>query len=93
MKLSDYINDIKLELTGGILRLEIDDKTLGRIVERSMQEIQRYFDETRFITVPYSSCIDLDESEVHRIVSVYRATADSSSTKDDSTVDPMYAQM
>jgi hypothetical protein len=93
MTLSEYINDVKLELTGGILHLELDDKLVGMVVEKALREIQRYFDETRFITVPYSHCIDLDDSEVHRIVSVYRTSADGSTTSGESTVDPMYAQM
>lgn len=93
MTLSDYINDIKLELTGGVLHLELEDKALGKVVEKGMREIQRYFDETRFMTVPYSHCIDLEESEVHRVVSVYRTSADGSTTSGESSVDPMYAQM
>ena len=93
MKLSDYINDIKLELTGGILNLEVDDKTLGRVVERALQEIQRYTDETRLMTIPYSHCIDLDGSEVCRVINVYRTLPNGTSAVDTSATDPMYAQM
>ena len=32
MKLQDYIDYIKLELTGGVLELEIDDNTLAKFV-------------------------------------------------------------
>lgn len=94
MTLSDYINDIKLELTGGILKLEIDDKTIGRVVEKALREIQRYTDETRLMTIPFSRCIDLEGSEVCRVIAVYRTYADgSSSDSQSSAVDPMYTQM
>ena len=69
MTLSDYINDIKLELTG-------------------------YTDETRLMTIPFSRCIDLEGSEVCRVIAVYRTYADgSSSDSQSSAVDPMYTQM
>ena len=93
MILSDYINDIKLELTGGIINLEVDDKTLERVVMKALKEIQRYSDETRFMTVPYARCIDLDGSEISRVVSIYRTSADGTTSSNNSTTDPMYAQM
>lgn len=92
MELKDYINDIKLELTGGILQLEVDDKTLAKVVHKALKEVQRYSDETRFMTIPYAHCIDLDGSEVSRVISVYRTSADGGSC-DTSATDPMYAQM
>jgi len=59
MELADYVDNIKLELTGGVLEIELDDATLGKIVGRSLREVQRFIDETQIITVPFSPCIDL----------------------------------
>lgn len=94
MKLQDYIDYIKLELTGGVLELEIDDNTLAKFVKRALVEIQRYIDVTKMVTVPFAPCIDLNGFNSSAIVAVYRTegyTGDS--TKETSSnVDPMYAQ-
>ena len=59
MKLQDYISEIKLELTGGLLELEITDETIAALVNKAFREIQRYIDIPKLITVPFASCIDL----------------------------------
>lgn len=95
MKLQEYIDYIKLELTGGILELEIDDKTLAKFVKRALVEIQRYIDVTKMVTVPFASCIDLNGFNSSAIVAVYRTegyTGDTASETSGSAVDPMYAQ-
>ena len=47
MKMLDYINEIKLELTGNILALELDDSTLESVVKKALREVQRYIDSTK----------------------------------------------
>ena len=64
MQLTDYIEEIKLELTGGILELEIPDETIGTVVKKAFREVQRYIDTTRLITIPYAKCIDLSGFEL-----------------------------
>lgn len=94
MKLSEYIEEIKLELTGGILELELPDESIGNVVKKAFREIQRYIDSTKLVTVPFASCIDLTDFKCSSITRIYRTegyTGDSSSI-DNSTVDPMYAQ-
>lgn len=59
MRLADYINEIKLELTGGVLELEITDDVIASIVNKAFREIQRYIDIPKLVTVPFASCIDL----------------------------------
>ena len=92
-----YIDYIKLELTGNLLHLEIPDETIGKIVDACLVEIQRYIDETKLITVPYRSCIDLTNFKHSAIVKVYRPEAltgvGNSAIGHGSQVDPMYAQM
>lgn len=93
-KLADYINDIKLELTGGVLNLEISDDTIGMCVKKEFHEIQRYLDETRIIQVPFSRCIDLSGFKYKNIVAVYRTSAVGDVPSDSSSfTDPMYAQI
>ena len=59
MTLQECIEDIKLELTGGVLHLEIKDEILAKIVLKSLKELNRYIDSTKVVTVPFAPCIDL----------------------------------
>jgi hypothetical protein len=76
MKLEDLLDEIKLELTGYVLDMEITDETLVSVVKKSLRELERFWDETTMITVPFASCIDLDgeffREKVSSIVKVYR---------------------
>ena len=76
MKLEDVLSEIKLELTGYVLDMEIEDETLVSVVKKSLRELERFWDETTMITIPFASCIDLDgkffREKVSSIVKVYR---------------------
>ena len=76
MKLEDVLDEIKLELTGHVLEMEINDETLVSVVKKALRELERFFDETTMITVPFASCIDLNgdffKEQVSSIVKVYR---------------------
>lgn len=76
MKLEDVLDEIKLELTGHLLDMEITDETLVSVVKKSLRELERFWDETTMITVPFASCIDLDgeffREKVSSIVKIYR---------------------
>ena len=95
MNINAYIDNIKLELTGGILELELTDETLAKVVNSVLLEIQRYIDETRFMTIPFAKCIDLKGSKVSSVSRVYRAEGymGTSDAMQESTMDPMYVQM
>ena len=79
MNMQAYIDEIKLDVTGGILELEIDDSTIKKIINSAMREMQRYICSTKLITIPYSKCIDLSEYKVNAIARVYRAESVSTS--------------
>ena len=95
MKLEEVIDEIKLELTGYILDMEITDETLVQIINKALRELERYFDESTMISVPFASCINLDgeffREKVSSIVKVYRTEGlgDSSSGVSVMT-DPVY---
>ena len=76
MKLEEILDEIKLELTGYILDMEITDETLVSVVKKALRELERFFDETTMITAPFASCIDLDgtffREKVSSVVKVYR---------------------
>lgn len=76
MKLDKVIDEIKLELTGYILDMEISDETLIAVVKKALRELDRFWDESTMITIPFASCIDLNgkffEEQVSSIVKVYR---------------------
>lgn len=73
MNMQSYIDEIKLDVTGGILELEITDETLQRIVQSAMRELQRYICSTKLMTVPYEKAIDLKDKHVNSVARVYRA--------------------
>lgn len=94
MTLQDYVENIKLQLTGGLLELEIPDETLGKVVMKSLKEINRYIDSTTFITIPFANVIDLngfDKFKCADVVNVYRSQAFNSADQN-ALSDPMYAQ-
>lgn len=107
MKLEEFVEHIKDELTGGILELEISDDEIGKLVKLALHEVQRHIDETRLVTVPFASCIDLgpyvDEEGVEHpgfkhssIIKVYRTSPIGDLSNDNtgiSSIDPMYAQV
>ena len=76
MKLEEIIDELKIELTGYILDMEITDETLVSVVKKALRELTRYWDESKLITIPFASCIKLEgeffKEEVSSIVKVYR---------------------
>ena len=76
MKLEEILDEIKIELTGHILDMEINDETLVSVVKKALRELTRYWDESKLISCPFASCINLDgeffKEEVSSIVKVYR---------------------
>jgi len=94
MTKAEYIDYIKLDLSGGLLELEISDEIISKYIDAALVEIRRYYDESVFVTVPYARCIDLSGFNHSAIVKIYRTegfTGDSISSSV-SSVDPMYAQ-
>ena len=96
MKTEEIIEEIRLTLTGGIVDLEVDDKTLEKVVNKALRELNRYCIETRLVTIPFEKCIDMSEYNVRYIANVFRAVPVGDSTSSTelgiSTVDPMMAQ-
>lgn len=96
MQLQGYISEIKMQLTGGVLDLEISDDALAQIVNNALREVQRYIDSTKIITIPYLPCIDLTKYNVSSVSRVYRTEgyviADSDANNAAYT-DPMYLGM
>lgn len=100
MTLEEYKDQIRLELTGYIIDLELSEEILDQIVRNSLREIQRYICSTNLITIPYSSCIDLSNPEqtneeqinVNSVARVYRSDG-YTSTDDGATTDPMSMSM
>ena len=91
----EYIESIKLELTGGILTLELTDEQLKKVLYISLQEVQRFIDTTEFMTVPYASCIDISNTKISSVSRVYRVegyVGDTETGAQHSVMDPMYVQ-
>lgn len=100
MTKEEYIEYIKLDLSGGILTLEITDEIIGKIIDSALVEMRRYYDQATFVTVPFSRCIDLKNSaldlnnKVSSIVKIYRTQGFNGDNigNTSSEVDPLYAQ-
>lgn len=88
MTLQAYIDEIKLDVTGGVLELEISNETLQKIVQSAMREMQRYICSTKIMTVPYEKAIDLKDKHVNAVARVYRANGTTSSSEGQTT-DPV----
>ena len=95
--MEEVISEIKLELTGNVLDLEISDEDIRDSINKVLRELQRYWDETSMVTVPFASCISfegtpLDDSVA--IVKVYRnqGVGNSSDAYNSTLMDPLYAQ-
>ena len=73
MKMSAYVDEIKLAVTGGLLDLEIPDSTIQQIVNSAMRELQRYICSTTLITIPYEKSLDMKKYNPNSISRVYRA--------------------
>ncbi len=94
MKLDELIEEMKIELFAcGILESELEDAHLKMIVKKATRELERYWDETTLITVPYASCIDLSGLDYCSIKNVYRAVG-IGGPEDTSPgmIDPVWAQ-
>lgn len=100
MELNAVLDEIKLELTGSVLDLEVTDATLKTVVNKAIRELERYWDETTLVTVPFASCIDLTGFDAITIVQVYRTSPLGSSNSvgtngeyiSGGTMDPAFAQ-
>ena len=95
MKLEEVIDEVKIELTGYVLDMEITDETLVQVVNKALRELTRYWDETSMISVPFASCINLDgeffREKVSSIVKVYRTEGSGETTEGLSVAtDPVY---
>lgn len=86
MDMRGYVEEVKLNITGGVLQLEIGDEVIQQIVTSAMRELQRYICSTRLVTLPYSKCIDLSEYKINSISRVYRATGVNSSNTDGNAI-------
>ena len=89
MDMASYIDEIKFQLTGGVLDCELTDESFQKIIMMALREIQRYINTTKIVTLPYKECLDLSDFKVSSIYRVYRAQGYLSSNSKGS-MDPMY---
>ena len=100
MSKAEYIDYIKLDLSGGVLELELTDDIISKYIDAALVEIRRYYDQSTFVTIPFARCIDVSETNldlkkrVSSIVKIYRTRGFTGEAIGNTTsdVDPMYAQ-
>lgn len=95
MTLEELIEDVKLEITGGLTHLELSDDKLAKIIERALKEVNRYIDTTKLVSVPFTSCIDLTNFKHNAVVKVFRTEGFTGDVMSGGLMyaDPMQAQM
>ena len=76
LQIDNYVNWIKLQLGGTVLKLECEEQ-LPDIVEMAFQEIRNAITDIETITVPFSPVIDLSEYHVAVVHYLMRATSNS----------------
>ena len=91
MQMQAYVDEIKLSVSGGILKLEIGDEVIQQIVNSAMRELQRYICSTKIVTIPYSDCIDLTKYKPNSVVRVYRSKTIGNASEN--TMDPLQIGM
>ncbi len=100
MDIAAYRDLIKLQLTGELLDLELEDSTIDKIINAALIELQRYICSTELATIPYSKCIDLNnvkdqfgnEVKISSVSRVFRTAGYTEAGSSDTTgmLDPMY---
>lgn len=86
--------EVRLELTGDVVDLELSDVSLTKIISKCLREIQRYIDTVSMVTVPFSKCIDVSQYKISAVIGVRRSEGYMSQTdtsNDNLVMDPMYA--
>lgn len=95
MDMQHLQDEVKLKLTGDILDLELSDVALTKLCNSALREIQRYYDCTKLVTLPFSKCIDTKDLSINAVTKIYRAVSyintDISNSHNSATVDPMQA--
>ena len=99
MDIEAYRENIKLQLTGGLLDLELEDSTLDKIINTALIELQRYICTVEYATIDFDRCIDTTklkdqfgkDVKIAHVSRVFRAKA-YAGNEDQSTgmMDPMY---
>lgn len=96
MELSEYREQIKFLLTGGVLETELRDEDYNKIIEFALREVNRYYDSTQLVQTNATGCIDLEQLEkdndikINSISNIYRATATATgTTATQPSMDPM----
>lgn len=87
-------DEIILKLTGDVTALELSDASLTKIINSAFRETQRYIDTVKFLTIPYSKCVDMKPYKVNSVIKVMRAEGylnAEQATESGMTLDPMYA--
>ena len=86
-------DEVLLKLTGDVVSFELSDTSLTSVINSALREVQRYIDTFRFVTVPYSKCIDMTPYKVSSVIGVKRSEGYLVSTDAGShgVGDPMFA--
>jgi len=78
MTTQELIEEVRLNVSAaGLLSLELNDEQLALVIKLTLRELERYWDETSLVMLPFSSCIDYGNCDVFKekvssIVKIYR---------------------
>lgn len=94
MTMQEVIDEVKFDLTGTKLACELEDEDIAEGVKKVLRELNRYWDETTLIKVPFASCIDTSgwDEKVSSITGVFRTEGIGDVYGNQGMYDPLYAQ-
>lgn len=97
METQNIIDEMRFQLTGGVLELELDDAALTQVVDQCLRQLQKYIHTPRYLTVDKKPVIDTSEYKISSVQHVYVADSNyggaATSTGTMGTSDPFYMQM
>ena len=71
MNVTELVEDIKLLLGGGVVRLEVGDEDIEKLIKFAFKKIKPYISDRKLITVPSARCIDMTDKKVLEVIRVY----------------------
>lgn len=92
MTIDKMMEDIKTELTGDVLDLEISDETIAKLINKSLGEMQRYTNEFRLVEKEYKQCIDMSDVDYYAVTNIYRTKSIANVDNSEGLNDPIYLQ-
>ena len=72
MTRTEVISYVKKRLGSPVIDVDLPDSSIGELVDEAFNEVKRYITETRYLTIPYSNCIDTKGCNINTVTQIFR---------------------